>query len=91
MHVGRTAALSAGIPAGRHGDDYTAMTSALVGISIPDFFLRVLLLLVFSFGLNGLLPSSGWVYLPGTCPTVVCQESLWGIWRTSSCPPSRLG
>jgi peptide/nickel transport system permease protein len=58
--------------------DYTAMTSALVGISIPDFFLGVLLLLIFSFGLNGLLPSSGWVYLPGTCPTVICQESLWG-------------
>ena len=32
--------------------DYAAMSTALVGISIPDFFLGVLLLLVFSIGLN---------------------------------------
>ena len=81
MGVALLIALPAGIIAALRQNtwaDYTAMTSALVGISIPDFFLGVLLLLVFSFGLNGLLPSSGWVYLPGTCPTVVCQESLWG-------------
>ena len=41
----------------------------MIGVSIPEFFLGVLLLLVFSIGLGGLLPSSGWVYLPGTCPT----------------------
>jgi ABC-type dipeptide/oligopeptide/nickel transport system permease component len=35
-------------------------------------------LLVFTFALDALLPSSGWVYLPGTCPTVVCDESVWG-------------
>jgi len=58
--------------------DYAATTVALVGVSIPEFFLGVLLLLVFSFGLGGLLPSSGWVYLPGTCPTIVCSASLWG-------------
>ena len=54
------------------------MTSALAGISIPDFFLGIVLLLIFSFALQGMLPSSGWVYLPGTCPSLVCQESVWG-------------
>src|ERR687892_2511409 len=81
MGVGLLIALPAGVLAALRQNtwvDYTAMTSALVGISIPDFFLGILLLLLFSFGLNGLLPSSGWVYLPGTCPTVICQESVWG-------------
>ena len=58
--------------------DYTATTVAMVGVSIPEFFIGVLLLLVFSIGLGGFLPSSGWVYLPGTCPTMVCGSSLWG-------------
>src|SRR5881409_4150031 len=49
--------------------DYTATTVAMIGVSIPEFFLGVLLLLAFSIGLHGLLPSSGWVYLPGTCQT----------------------
>jgi peptide/nickel transport system permease protein len=71
--------------------DYSAMTSALVGISIPDFFLGILLLLVFSFGLHGLLPSSGWVYLPGTCPTVVCEESVWGNLQHVIMPAIALG
>src|SRR3989442_267021 len=58
--------------------DYTATTIAMIGVSIPEFFIGVLLLLVFSIGLGGLLPSSGWTYLPGTCPTMVCGASLWG-------------
>jgi peptide/nickel transport system permease protein len=58
--------------------DYTATSVAMIGVSIPEFFIGVLLLLVFSIGLGGLLPSSGWVYLPGTCPTIVCASSLWG-------------
>jgi peptide/nickel transport system permease protein len=58
--------------------DYTATSAAMIGVSIPEFFIGVLLLLVFSIGLGGLLPSSGWVYLPGTCPTIVCASSLWG-------------
>src|SRR5438876_825805 len=58
--------------------DYTATTVAMVGVSIPEFFIGVLLLLVFSIGLGGFLPSSGWVYLPGTCPTMVCGTSMWG-------------
>src|SRR5437867_8854908 len=51
---------------------YTATSVAMVGVSIPEFFLGVLLLLVFSVGLGVWLPSSVWVYLPGTCQTVVC-------------------
>jgi peptide/nickel transport system permease protein len=58
--------------------DYTATTAALVGISIPEFFLGVLLLLAFSVGLQGALPSSGWVFLPGTCPMRVCTSSVGG-------------
>src|SRR5215831_13846369 len=45
--------------------DYTATSAAMVGVSIPEFFIGILLLLLFSIGLGGLLPSSGWVYLPG--------------------------
>jgi peptide/nickel transport system permease protein len=78
-------ALLIAIPAGIIGAlrqntwaDYTATTVAMVGVSIPEFFIGVLLLLVFSIGLGGFLPSSGWVYLPGTCPTMVCGSSLWG-------------
>src|ERR671930_2195096 len=66
MAVALLIALPAGILAALRQNtwaDYTAMTSALAGISIPDFFLGILLLLVFSFALHGLLPSSGWVYL----------------------------
>src|ERR1043166_8161762 len=58
--------------------DYTATSVAMIGVSIPEFFTGVLLLLLFSVGLGGLLPSSGWIYLPGTCPMMVCGVSLWG-------------
>src|SRR6266481_4025079 len=58
--------------------DYTATSIAMVGVSIPEFFAGVLLLLFFSIGLHGTLPSSGWVYLPGTCPMLVCGVSLSG-------------
>jgi peptide/nickel transport system permease protein len=71
--------------------DYTATTAALVGISIPEFFLGVLLLLVFSFGLQGALPSSGWVYLPGTCPTLVCASGVWGNLQHVLMPAIALG
>src|SRR3989442_3751585 len=39
--------------------DYTATSVAIVGVSIPEYFLCVLLLLAFSIGLGGMLPSSG--------------------------------
>src|SRR6185369_3437223 len=58
--------------------DYAATSAAMVGVSIPEFFVGVLLLLLFSVGMGGLLPSSGWVYLPGTCPSIVCGVSFWG-------------
>ena len=71
--------------------DYTATTVAMIGVSIPEFFVGVLLLLVFSVGLGGLLPSSGWVYLPGTCPTIVCGVSLWGNVQHILMPAIALG
>ncbi len=71
--------------------DYTATSVAMVGVSIPEFFIGVLLLLVFSIGLGGLLPSSGWIYLPGTCPTMVCGVSLWGNVQHVFMPAVALG
>src|SRR2546430_16100171 len=71
--------------------DYTATTIAMIGVSIPEFFIGVLLLLVFSIGLGGLLPSSGWTYLPGTCPTMACGASLWGNAQHVLLPAIALG
>jgi peptide/nickel transport system permease protein len=71
--------------------DYTAMSTAMIGISVPDFFLGVLLLLVFSIAMDGFLPSSGWVYLPGTCPSLVCEESVWGNLKHVLMPAIALG
>ena len=71
--------------------DYVATTIAMVGVSIPEFFIGVLLLLVFSIGLGGFLPSSGWVYLPGTCPMMVCGVSLWGNMQHVLMPAFALG
>jgi peptide/nickel transport system permease protein len=91
-------ALAIAIPAGIIGAvrqntwaDYTATSVAMVGVSIPEFFIGVLLLLVFSIGLGGLLPSSGWVYLPGTCPSIVCAASLWGNAQHVLMPAVALG
>ena len=71
--------------------DYTATSVAMIGVSIPEFFIGVLLLLIFSIGLGGLLPSSGWVYLPGTCPSMVCGVSLWGNLQHVLMPALALG
>src|ERR671934_461141 len=71
--------------------DYTATTVAMVGVSIPEFFIGVLLLLLFSVGMGGLLPSSGWAYLPGTCPTIVCKASLVGNAQHVLMPALALG
>jgi peptide/nickel transport system permease protein len=71
--------------------DDAATTVAMIGVSIPEFFVGVLLLLAFSFGLGGLLPSSGWVYLPGTCPSMVCGVSLWGNMQHVLMPAIALG
>jgi len=71
--------------------DYTATTIAMVGVSIPEFFIGVLLLLAFSIGMSGALPSSGWVYLPGTCPTIVCAAGLLGNAQHVLMPALALG
>ena len=71
--------------------DYTATSVAMIGVSIPEFFLGVLLLMLFSIGLRGVLPSSGWVYLPGTCPLMVCGVSLWGNMQHVLMPAIALG
>jgi peptide/nickel transport system permease protein len=71
--------------------DYTATSVAMIGVSIPEFFIGVLLLLLFSIGFSGLLPSSGWVYLPGTCPTMVCGVSVWGNIQHVLMPAIALG
>jgi peptide/nickel transport system permease protein len=91
-------ALLIAIPAGIIGAlrqntwaDYTATSIAMVGVSIPEFFIGVLLLLVFSIGLGGLLPSSGWVYLPGTCPSIVCAAGLMGNLQHVLMPALALG
>jgi len=91
-------ALVIAIPAGIIGAlrqntwaDYTATSVAMIGVSIPEFFIGVLLLLAFSFGLGGLLPSSGWVYLPGTCPGMVCGVSIWGNMQHVLMPALALG
>jgi peptide/nickel transport system permease protein len=91
-------ALAIAIPAGIIGAlrqntwaDYGATSIAMIGVSIPEFFIGVLLLLVFSIGLGGLLPSSGWVYLPGTCPSMVCGISFWGNLQHVLMPALALG
>lgn len=93
-----TVALAIAIPAALIGalrrntwPDYTATSAALVGISIPEFFLGVLLLLAFSVGLRGALPSSGWVYLPGTCPSLVCTTGVWANLEHVLMPAIALG
>jgi peptide/nickel transport system permease protein len=71
--------------------DYSATSVAMIGVSIPEFFVGVLLLLAFSVGLHGALPSSGWVYLPGTCTSVVCAAGLWGNLQHVLMPALALG
>ena len=71
--------------------DYTATSIAMIGVSIPEFFIGVLLLLTFSIGFAGFLPSSGWVYLPGTCPTIVCSAGLVGNATHVAMPAIALG
>jgi peptide/nickel transport system permease protein len=61
--------------------DYTAMTTAMIGVSVPDFFLGILLILFFSL-LWGILPAVGYVPL---------TESVWGNLDHMILPAMTLG
>lgn len=61
--------------------DYGAMTTALIGVSVPEFFMGILLILFFSL-FWGLLPAVG--YLPPS-------ESLWGNLQHMILPALTLG
>ncbi|PON14215.1 hypothetical protein C2W62_30250 [Candidatus Entotheonella serta] len=61
--------------------DYSAMTTALIGVSVPEFFMGILLILFFSL-LWGILPAVG--YVPIT-------ESLWGNLTHMILPAVTLG
>jgi peptide/nickel transport system permease protein len=61
--------------------DYAAMTTALIGNSIPDFYIGILLILLFSHAL-GLLPVNGFVNL---------SDGLWDNLRHILLPAAALG
>ncbi len=64
MTIALVCAIPLGVWAAVHRDrwqDNTASTSALVGVSLPDFFWGIMLILLFARGL-GWLPSSGFVH-----------------------------
>jgi peptide/nickel transport system permease protein len=61
--------------------DYSAMTTALIGVSVPEFFMGVLLILFFSL-FWGLLPAVGYVPL---------SESVWGNLKHMILPATTLG
>jgi peptide/nickel transport system permease protein len=59
--IGVPLGIAAAVWRGR-GPDAAAQGVSLLGISVPDFWLGIMLILLFSLGL-GTLPSSGWVPL----------------------------
>jgi peptide/nickel transport system permease protein len=61
--------------------DYAAMTTALIGVSVPEFFMGILLILFFAL-LWGILPAVG--YVPPS-------ESLWGNLQHMILPAVTLG
>jgi peptide/nickel transport system permease protein len=61
--------------------DYSAMTTALIGVSVPEFFMGILLILFFSL-LWGILPAVGYVPI---------SESLWGNLQHMLLPAVTLG
>jgi peptide/nickel transport system permease protein len=61
--------------------DYTAMTTAMMGASIPDFYVGILLILLFSHSL-GWLPVNGFVKL---------SDSVWGNLSHIILPAAALG
>jgi len=84
MTIALSLAIPLGVWAARHRDrwqDTTSSTVALLGLSIPDFFIGIMLILLFAAGL-GWLPSSGFVD-----PTV----DLFGAMRHALLPSLALG
>lgn len=61
--------------------DYCTMTTALLGNSVPDFYVGILLIFLFSYTLN-LLPLNGFVPL---------SDSVWGNLRHIILPAATLG
>ncbi|MCF7700774.1 ABC transporter permease [Loktanella sp. M215] len=64
MTIALVCAIPLGVWAAVHRDrwqDSTASTAALIGVSLPDFFWGIMLILLFARGL-GWLPSSGFVH-----------------------------
>ena len=61
--------------------DYSAMTTATIGVSVPDFFMGILLILCFSLFL-GILPAVGYVPL---------TDSVWGNFKHMILPAVTLG
>jgi peptide/nickel transport system permease protein len=61
--------------------DYSAMTTALIGVSVPEFFMGILLILFFSL-LWGILPAVGYVPL---------SESVWDNLKHMLLPSVTLG
>jgi peptide/nickel transport system permease protein len=37
------------------------------------------------------MPSSGWVYFPGTCTSIVCEQGVWGNLKHALMPAIALG
>lgn len=63
MTIALSLAIPLGVWAARHRDrwqDTTSSSVALLGLSIPDFFIGIMLILLFAAGL-GWLPSSGFI------------------------------
>jgi peptide/nickel transport system permease protein len=61
--------------------DYSAMTTALIGVSVPEFFMGILLILLFSLFWD-ILPAVGYVPL---------SESVWGNLKHMILPAVTLG
>jgi peptide/nickel transport system permease protein len=61
--------------------DYSAMTTALIGVSVPEFFMGILLILFFSLFWD-ILPAVGYVPL---------TESVWGNLKHMILPAVTLG
>lgn len=61
--------------------DYGAMTTALIGVSVPEFFMGILLILFFAL-FWGILPAVGYVPI---------SESLWGNLKHMILPAATLG